>query len=462
MVDRLRGIWASPDLRKKILFTIGMLLIYRLISHIPVPGIDPSQVSKALSNPGNQSLSQVFGLLSVFSGGSVSYFSIVTLGVYPYITASIVVQLLQPIIPALDRLQREGGEAGRNQLSQITRYLTVPLAFLQGFGQLALFGSIGAVTSSQFGLFSASTFLPTLTALLAMTGGVMFLVWIGEVITENGIGNGISLIIFTGILSGIPPAVAQFFLSSGGNSSGTASAGTGTIIQLLLALVLIIALVMLIVLVTMAERRVPVQYPTKRMIGRRSLMESRQNTYIPLRVNMGGMIPLIFAQSLLIFPVILASYLAVPSNPVKPIRDLFTWLQRALDPSNWVYPVAFFVFVVAFTFFYATVLWEQQNTADNLRKQGAFIAGVRPGGATNEYLSKILMRITLWGALFLALIAVMPFVFPQAFKLSRGLTSGGNGLLTAASLIIIVQVAIDTVRQVQSQLVMRNYSGFLR
>jgi preprotein translocase subunit SecY len=464
MVDRLRGIWASPDLRKKILFTIGMLIIYRLISHIPVPGIDPSKVSQALNNPGNQSIGQVLGLLSVFSGGSVSYFSIVTLGVYPYITASIVVQLLQPIIPALDRLQREGGEAGRNQLSQITRYLTVPLAFLQGFGQLALFGSIGAVTSSQFGLFSASTFLPTLTALLAMTGGVMFLVWIGEVITENGIGNGISLIIFTGILSGIPPAIANFFLSSGaGSKTSSANAGTGTIISLLIAAAIIIALVMLIVLVTMAERRVPVQYPTKRMIGRRSLMESRQNTYIPLRVNMGGMIPLIFAQSLLIFPVILASYLAVPSNPVGWVRNLFTWLQRELDPSNWIYPVAFFLFVVAFTFFYATVLWEQQNTADNLRKQGAFIAGVRPGPATNEYLSKILMRITLWGALFLALIAIMPFIFPQAFKLSRGaLGGGGNGLLTAASLIIIVQVAIDTVRQVQSQLVMRNYSGFLR
>ena len=462
MVDRFRSVWAAPDLRKKILLTIGLLIIFRLMSHIPVPGVDPQQVSKAFSSSGNQGLGQIFGLLSVFSGGSISTFSIVGIGIYPYITASIVIQLLQPIIPALERLGREGGESGRNQLSQITRYLTVPLAFLQGFGQLALFASIGAVSATQFGLFSGATFLPTLTTLIALTGGVMLLVWIGEIITENGIGNGISLIIFTNIIAGIPTSVSQFFIGSSGSSS-TANNGTSTILTLALAFIVILVLVALIVLVTLAERRVPVQYPTKRMLGgRRAMMDTRQSTFIPLRVNQGGMIPLIFAQSLLLFPVILASYLAVPSNPVKPLRDFFGLLQQQLDPSNWIYPVLFFAFVLAFTYFYSEVLWEQQNMADNLRKQGAFIAGVRPGAATNSYLSKVLRRITLWGALFLALIAIMPFIFPTAFKLSKGATSGSGGLLTAASLIIIVQVAIDTVKQIQSQMLMRNYSGFLR
>jgi preprotein translocase subunit SecY len=459
MVDRLRSVWAAPDLRKKILLTIGLLIIFRLMSHIPVPGVDPKQVSQAFSN--NQGLGQIFGLLSVFSGGSISTFSIVGIGIYPYITASIVIQLLQPIIPALERMGREGGESGRNQLSQITRYLTVPLAFLQGFGQLALFASIGAVSATQFGLFSGATFLPTLTTLIALTCGVMLLVRIGEIITENGIGNGISLIIFVNIIAGIPTSLSQFFLGNSGSS--TANNGTSTILTLALAGIVIVVLVALIVLVTLAERRVPVQYPTKRMLGgRRAMMDTRQSTFIPLRVNQGGMIPLIFAQSLLLFPVILASYLGVASNPVVWMRNLFQWLQQQLDPSNWIYPVLFFVFVLLFTYFYSEVLWEQQNMSDNLRKQGAFIAGVRPGGATNEYLSKVLRRITLWGALFLALIAVMPFIFPTAFRLSRGATTGSGGLLTAASLIIIVQVAIDTVKQIQSQMLMRNYSGFLR
>ena len=466
MMDRLRSVWTATDLRKKILLTIGMLVIYRMIAYIPVPGVDPASVSKALGS--NQSLSQIFGLLSVFSGGSISNFSIVALGVYPYITASIVVQLLGPIIPRLEKMSREGGESGRNQLSQITRYLTVPLAFLQGFGQLALFASIGAVTSTTFGLTNGKTFLPTMTTLLTLTTGVMLLVWIGEIITENGIGNGISLIIFTNIVVGIPQSISQYFQSNGVGGATSNTNPASVVVPLILSGIVILALIALIVLVTLAERRVPVQYPTKRMLGgRRAMMETRQATFIPLRLNQGGMIPLIFAQSLLLFPVILGTYLGNDQNKITWLRNLFKFLQVQLDPSTWIYPVLFFSFVVAFTYFYATILFEQQNMADNLRKQGAFIAGVRPGPATNDYLNKVLLRITLWGALFLAFIAVMPFIFPAAFRLGKSagaLGGSGGGLLTAASLIIIVQVAIDTIRQIQSQLLMRNYSGlgFLR
>jgi preprotein translocase subunit SecY len=459
MLDRLRSIWAATDLRNKILFTVGMLVVYRLIAHVPVPGINPTVLNKALSQ--NTNLSQIFGLLSVFSGGSISNFSIVGLGVYPYITASIVMQLLQPIIPALHKMGTEEGEQGRTRLSQLTRYITVPLAFLQSLGQIALFASIGAVSSSQFNLLNGKTFLPTLTTLVTMTTGVMLLVWIGEVITESGVGNGISLIIFTGILSRVPSAIQQLFVSTGAGGS-TQAAGSGTSIILTLAIIgaLVLVLFYLIVFVTNAQRRIPVQYPSKRMIGRRAMMETRQASYIPIMVNQGGMIPLIFAQSLLLFPVILASYLAVGQNPVHWLRNLFTWLQTQLDPTNWIYPTLFFLLVFSFTYFYAEVLWEQQNMADNLRKQGAFIAGVRPGADTTSYLWKVLHRVTLGGALFLAAVAISPYIL-TATHVVHG-TSTSTNLLSAASIIIVVQVALDTVKQVQAQVVMRNYTGFLR
>lgn len=454
MVDRLRSIWAAPDLRNKVLYTLGLLLVVRLLAHVPVPGIDPATVQSALGK--NTTLNQIFGLLSVFSGGSIQNFSIVALGVYPYITASIVIQLLQPIIPALNKLQQEG-EAGRNRLSQLTRYIAVPLAFLQGLGQLVLFANIGAVSSTQFNLLNGATFVPTLATLLVMTTGVLVMVWIGELITENGVGNGISLIIFTNIVAGVPQKISQYLVSKGAGSTAVNSSNGGFVTIVVVGIILAV-LMLLIVFVSLAQRRVPVQYPTKAMMGRRAMMETRQQTYIPISVNQGGMIPLIFAQSLLLFPVILASYLAISSNPVVWVRNVFTWLQRFLDPTNWAYPVLFALLVFAFTYFYATILWEQMNMAENLRKQGAFIAGVRPGKDTSNYLEKILMRVTLGGALFLALVAVVPFI-PGLPKVN-GSTSGN--LISAASLIIVVQVALDTVKQVQAQMVMRNYSGFLR
>src|SRR5271165_1951623 len=251
MMDRLRSIWTAPDLRNKVLFTLGMLLLVRLLAHVPVPGIDPTQVQKALNS--NGSLSQIFGLLSVFSGGSIQNFSIIGLGVYPYITASIVVQLLQPIIPSLDKLAREGGEAGRNRLSQITRYLAVPLAFLQSLGQLVLFVNLGAVSSDQFNLLNGKTFIPTLATLMVLTTGVLLLVWIGELITENGIGNGISLNIFINIVSTLPQRASQYLLSSGTGSGSTGSTGSGGLLSLIFIAALLFVLMLLIVYVSLAQ-----------------------------------------------------------------------------------------------------------------------------------------------------------------------------------------------------------------
>src|ERR1051326_5141559 len=262
MWERLRSIWTIPDLRNKILFTLGMLLVFRLIAHVPVPGIDPNSLQNALGK--NPQYNQLFGLLDVFSGGSLQTFSVAALGVYPYITASIVMQLIVPIFPRLEALQREGGEAGRTRISQYTRILTIPLAFLQAFGQSAIFVQLGALQAGQFSLFSASTFLPTFATLVTLTAGTIFLVWLGEVITENGIGNGISLIIFAGIVTRLPSDVGTLLIST---SAGGVTNSTN-IVQIAVFIAVVALIFLSFVFIYQAQRRVPVQYPTKRMVGR--------------------------------------------------------------------------------------------------------------------------------------------------------------------------------------------------
>jgi preprotein translocase subunit SecY len=441
MWERLRSLWTVPDLRKKILFTLAMLIVFRIVAHIPVPGVDPSKLAQALGQNGQ--LGQLFGLLDVFSGGSLKTFSIAALGVYPYITASIVMQLLIPIVPKLDQMYREGGEAGRLKVNQYTRYLTVPLALLQGLGQGTLFERLGAISQGQFNLFSAQSFVPTLATLLTLTAGTMFLVWLGELITENGIGNGISLIIFAGIVAGLPQLIGSSLVSSGGSSGG--SANTIQIIEYAVASLILIAAM---VYIYQSHRRVPVQYPTKRMVGRRVPVGGSQMTYIPIQVNSAGMIPLIFAQSLLIFPVIVAEYLSASSNSV--VSNLAQNTQFWFNQSRWWYWILYFLLTVAFTFFYAKVVWDQQNIPENLQKQGAFIPGIRPGNPTSEYLNRVLWRITTFGAIFLGIVAAAPFAI------------GASQFISSAALLIVVGVALDTVRQYEAQMVMRNYSGFLR
>jgi preprotein translocase subunit SecY len=444
MWDRLRSIWTIPDLRNKILFTLGMLLVFRLVGHVPVPGIDPQNLQAALGR--NPQYGQLFGLLDVFSGGSLQTFSVAAMGVYPYITASIVMQLIVPIFPRLEALQREGGEAGRTRISQYTRVLSVPLAFLQAFGQSAILVQLQAIPSGQFNLFSAQTFLPTFATLVTLTTGTMFLVWLGEVITENGIGNGISLIIFAGIVSRLPGDAGTLFVST---SAGGVT-NTTNIVQIVVFLAVVTLVILSIVLIYQAQRRVPVQYPTKRMVGRDRYAGASQMSYIPLQVNMAGMIPLIFAQSMLLFPVILSSYLAFSSN--KAIANFATNVSGFVQQTNPWYWVIFFVLVVAFTFFYATVLWQQQNLPENLQKQGAIIPGIRPGQKTQQYLDAVLRRITLAGAIFLGVLAIIPAFFPNSLQ----------QVFSTAALLIAVGVVLDTMKQLEGQMVMRNYSGFLR
>jgi preprotein translocase subunit SecY len=445
MWTRLRSIWTIPDLRNKILFTIAMLLIFRIVAYVPVPGIDPQSLSKFVST-NNSGLNQLFGLLDVFSGGSLQNFSVVAMGLYPYITATIVMQLLTPIIPKLEAMQREG-ESGRNRLSQISRYITVPLALLQAFGQMALLVSIGAIPATQFSLFNGQSFLPTLATLVTLTTGTMFLVWLGELITENGIGNGISLIIFANILVKIPQTIGSALVSSSGGSGSGANNGSFIFIGAIALFVLVVTFSM--VYVYLSQRRVPVQYPTKRrfMSGERS---GQTTTYIPLQINSAGMIPIIFAQSILLLPTVLANYLTYSSN--KGLAGFFNGARQLLDPSTTQYWVTFGVLVALFTFFYATVVFQQQNLAENLQKQGAYIPGIRPGPPTAEYLEKILNRITLGGALFLGIVSVAPILFG---------TGSVNQIPTAASLLIVVGVVLDTMKQLEAQMVMRNYSGFL-
>ncbi|HKV59736.1 MAG TPA: preprotein translocase subunit SecY [Ktedonobacteraceae bacterium] len=439
MWEKLRSIWTVPDLRKKILFTLGMLLVFRILAHITVPltHTELQNLNNLFASNGNQSLTQLLGLLDVFSGGSLQQFSIVALGVYPYITATIVMQLLQPIIPALDNMMREG-EAGRLRFSQITRIVTVPLAFLQAIGSAALFVKYNVLTN--FNLFNGSTWLESLAILLSLTAGTMILVWIGELITEKGIGNGISIIIFGGIVSRIPSFIQQGYTSA--TTSGIVSIAVFGIIGLITILG--------IVYVYQGQRRVPIEYPTKRMVGRGMLVGTAQRTYIPMQVNSAGMIPLIFAQSMLIFPSVLAQYLG--NSNTSWLASASLWISNYLiNPTLWWYWIIFFFLVVAFTYFYAYVVWQQQNIPENLQKQGAHIPGYRPGETTRKYLDDILRRITLGGALFLGVVAILPFIDRV----------GGNQLLGSASLLIVVGVVLDTVRQIESQMVMRNYSGFL-
>jgi preprotein translocase subunit SecY len=440
--------WTIPDLRNKILFTLGMLLIFRLVAYVPVPGIDPAALAKNLQSSSNGGLNQFFGLMDVFTGGSLQQFSIVSMGVYPYITASIVVQLLQGIVPKLAALQREG-EAGRNRLAQLTRYITVPLAVLQAFGQMALIVNAGLIPSTQFNLFDASALVPTLATLISLTAGTMFLVWLGELITENGIGNGISLIIFANIMVKMPSTIGSALASTSQTGGGL---NNGSLVTLALIIALGLAMTFAMVYVYQAQRRVPVQYPTKRRLGG-GVRGGSEASYIPLQVNSAGMIPLIFASSILLLPVVISNFMTYSSN--KGLSAWFSNVRVFLDISNWWYWAFYGLLVAMFTFFYATVIWQQQNISENLQKQGAFIPGIRPGPRTEEYLNRILLRITLGGAIFLGIVSVAP-------ALLGGSSSASNGqVLQAASLLIVVGVVLDTVKQLQAQMVMRNYTGFL-
>jgi preprotein translocase subunit SecY len=421
--------FSLPDLRRRLLFTIGMLVVFRFIAHVPLPGVDPAALEKIFEQ------NQLLGMLDLFSGGAMRNFSIAAMGVYPYITASIVMQLLVPVIPALRNLSMEG-ESGRNRINQFTHWLTVPLAALQGYAQLSLMRSQGAVIQA--------TALPTVAIILSMTAGTVFLVWLGELITERGIGNGVSIIIFGGIVASMPEMIGRGLIAR------------QNLVGLLVFGLVALATVALIVIFTEGHRRIPVQYARTAFRGARMYRQSGA-THIPLRVNTAGMIPLIFALSLMIFPGTIASYFARPAGEVPNFANTIqTWFSPNTPlPVGLFYWVVYFLMVVAFTFFYTMVIFEQMDLARTLQRQGGFIPGVRPGKPTTDYLNKVINRITWGGALFLAFVAVLPF-------LVREVTDIGVLTLSSTGILIVVGVALDTMKQIEAQLTMRRYEGFLK
>ena len=425
MIDALR----VPDLRAKILFTLAMLVIFRFVAHVPVPGVDVGALGRAFEQ------NALLGFLDLFSGGALANLSVAALGVYPYITSSIVMQILTPVIPSLKALSQEG-DYGRQRINQITHWLTVPIAVLQAWGQLTLLRQSGVLPGVDFGLN-----LGTIAIIISMVAGTMFLVWLGELITEKGLGNGISLIIFGGIVANLPNMIGQGFLAK--DDAG------GILLLALFGL----AIIYLIVLFNEAQRRVPVQYGRSVFRGGR-MQRQTGSSFLPLRVNSAGMIPLIFAFSIIILPTSIASYFRDPlSDGFVAVAARF--ISDTFSPDNWPYWLVVFFLVVIFAFFYTLVIFQQQRLAENLQRNNGFIPGIRPGSPTQEYLNRVIMRITWGGAIFLGAIAVLPFLITQITDI-RALT------ISSVSLLIMVGVALDTMRQLESQLLMRNYEGFIK
>ena len=424
MIDAFR----LPDLRKRILITFGIIVLSRFIAHIPLPGVDSGQLKSLFES------NALLGMLDMFSGGAMRNFSVAAMGVYPYITASIVIQLLMPVIPYLQNLGQEG-EAGQARMNRITHWITVPLAGLSGWGQLALLRSAGVLGSA--------TPLETTAMIMALIAGTIFLVWLGELITEYGIGNGVSIIIFAGIVAGYPQLVSSGVIS-GGNMGGFVAYG-----------LISIATVVAIVVFTEAHRRIPVQYAKTVFRGGRMYRQSGA-THIPLRVNAAGMIPLIFAMSLVMFPGVIASWFQGPETS----PNFANWIVNTLSPNAQgavagIYWGAYFLLCIGFTFFYTWVIFQQQDLPGTLQKQGGFVPGVRPGKHTADFFSHVINRITWAGALYLGIIAVMPF-------LAREITSVQAIQLSSTGLLIVVGVVLDTMKQMEAQLVMRRYEGFIK
>jgi len=423
MIRTIANAFSVADIRKKLAFTAAMLLLYRLGAYIPAPGVDATAVKEIQENFGG---GNILGFLNLFSGGGLERMSLFALGIMPYITSSIILQLLTVVVPSLEKLQKEG-EVGQQKITQYTRYLTVGLAFGQSFGFVFLFRSLGnQAGSSVLGTLSGPK---VLLIVICLTAGTTLLMWLGELITQRGIGNGISLMIFASIVSGLPGGITAWWSNPD---------------QVFVVMMPFVALAVIVAIVYVQEgqRRIPVQY-AKRVVGRK--MTSGGSTYLPLRVNMAGVIPVIFAASIMAFPPTIGQLLNTPAA-----LDFAAFFS----PNSWAFVAGEVFFIIIFTYFYTAVTFNPVDQADNLKKYGGFIPGVRPGRPTAEYLDRILSRLTFPGALYLGAVAALPTILISQ--------TSANFFFGGTSILIVVGVALDTVKQLEAQLMMRNYEGFLK
>ena len=440
MIKTVRDAWQIPELRRKILFTIFALLIFRLGAAIPVPYINTSGLETYLSAQSGT----ILGLMNAMSGSAFSMATLFALSIQPYINSSIIIQLLTVAIPALERLAKEGGEEGRKKIASITRYTTVAIGLIQGFGYYSLINSYGLVETEGLPAVWVA-----IVIILSFTAGSAFLMWLGEQITEFGIGNGISIILFAGILSRGPSMIRTMYQGVRNNLDGVTGEGIFNLPVWAIPLILIgmLAIVVLIVFIQNAERRIPVQY-AKRVVGRK--MYGGQSSHIPLKVNMTGVMPIIFAQAIASLPATIAAFAGVSKN------DPGFWggFLRVFDTTSIFYIVVYFLLIVGFSFFYSTMQFNPVEVANNLKKNGGFIPGFRPGKPTADFIHKVLNKITMFGALYLAIIAIAPIVTGAVIGVSS-LAIGGT------SIIIVVGVALETTKALEAQMLMRHYKGFL-
>ena len=443
MIETIRNAWKIPELRKKILFTVFALLVFRLGSVVPVPFIDSDALSQTMNSMGG-----IFSLLGAMNGTAFSIAAVFALGVQPYINSSIIIQLLTVAIPALERLQKEGGEEGRKKIAAITRYVTVAIGLLQGFGYYTLIRSYDA-TTPMLDTAGLPGWWAAIVIILCFTAGSAFVMWLGEQITEFGIGNGISIILFAGILSQVPSMVATLYTGIRNNLDGVTGEGVfnlpwwGTI----LIVIGMLAIVVLIVFIQNSERRIPVQY-AKRVVGRK--MYGGQSSHIPLKVNMSGVMPIIFAQAIASLPATIGMF--VPAAQQEG-TGWYTFLQ-IFNTTSVIYIVVYFLLIIGFSYFYSTMQFNPVEVANNLKKNGGFIPGFRPGKPTADFIHKVLNRITMFGALYLAIIAIAPIV-------TGAILDQGNLAIGGTSIIIVVSVALETTKALEAQMLMRHYKGFL-
>ena len=442
MIQTIRNAWKVPELRNKLLFTVFALLIFRLGSAIPVPFIDTATLSAYMSA---QSAS-IFSLLNVMSGDAFAQATVFALSIQPYINSSIIIQLLTIAIPALERLQKEGGEEGKKKLAAITRYATVAIALIQAFGYYTMIHYYGLVAEGVW---------PAIVIIAAFVAGSAFLMWLGEQITEFGIGNGISIILFAGIVARGPAMVSSIVSGVRNWANGVSSTTASSLHPVFIPLIIVgmLLLVAFIVFITDAERRIPVQY-AKRMVGRK--MYGGQSSHIPIKVNMAGVLPIIFAQAIASLPATIGMF--VPSAQQE--GTFWHGFLHVFDSRGLIYSVVYFLLIILFSYFYNTIQFNPVEVANNLKKNGGFVPGFRPGKPTSDFLSKVISRITMFGAIYLGVVALLPTITGNIMS-ALGSSAGRSLAIGGTSIIIVVGVALETVKALEAQLMMRHYKGFL-